>query len=46
MAPTLPPLGPQAMTAFGQRTGPALAAETCNGLVVTDTLESKVIYSI
>ncbi|KFY50600.1 hypothetical protein V495_00154 [Pseudogymnoascus sp. VKM F-4514 (FW-929)] len=41
MAPTLPPLGPRAMTAFGQRTGPALAAEARDGLLVAEVLEME-----
>lgn len=39
MAPQLPPLGPRAPNAFGQRTGPALAADFRAGLIGAEVLE-------
>lgn len=41
MPPKLPPLGPRAANAFGQRTGPALAAEHQKSIIATEVLEME-----
>ncbi|KFZ15548.1 hypothetical protein V502_05546 [Pseudogymnoascus sp. VKM F-4520 (FW-2644)] len=41
MAPDLPKLGPRARNAFGQRTGPGLAADMRDGITVANILEDN-----